>query len=152
MTLKLLMNSTWGYSIKKPQEMKSKHYEKVDNFVERFSPFVLKYEFTQGQSGLVTTLKPIVEHWSYPQFAKAVLDNYNKFFSEVKSKVKVYYENIDALMTNEEGTTNSLKWVWSVKRWVDSNWTKFSPKFMSSPSVSIGAYLKTAQNKTLHEI
>ncbi|KAI5502354.1 DNA/RNA polymerases family, partial [Trichomonas vaginalis G3] len=26
MTLKLLMNSTWGYSIKKPQEMKSKHY------------------------------------------------------------------------------------------------------------------------------
>ena len=49
-----------------------------------------------------------VENFTFPQFAKSVLDEYNKFFDKVKDEITVYYENIDAILTDEEGF-NKLK-------------------------------------------
>jgi hypothetical protein len=44
-----------------------------------------------------------VPHYTFPQFAKSVLDEYNRFFNHIKSIIPVYYENVDAILTNEQG-------------------------------------------------
>ena len=107
-TLKFIMNSVWGFSISKPKVIKYKYVQKVDNYIERFGSYVLKYNYTNGESGFVNTVNCYVENFTFPQFAYSVLTEYNKFFDYVKSLVPVYYENIDAILTNEEGF-NKLK-------------------------------------------
>ena len=107
-TLKFIMNSVWGLLISKPKVIKYKYVQKVDNYIERFGSYVLKYNYVNGESGFVNTVNCYVENFTFPQFAYSVLTEYNKFFDYVKSLVPVYYENIDAILTNEEGF-NKLK-------------------------------------------
>ena len=102
-TLKFIMNSSWGYSIKRPKNIRHKYVHNVDNYIKRFSPFVLKQK-----GNYVESIECYVENFTFPQFAKSVLDEYNKFFDKVKDEITVYYENIDAILTDEEGF-NKLK-------------------------------------------
>lgn len=97
-TLKFIMNSTWGYSIQRPRVIKHKRVKNVDTYVKRFASFILKQD-----GNYVDRVKCFVPHFTFPQFAKSVLDEYNAFFSNVKSMINVYYENIDAILTDEEG-------------------------------------------------
>ena len=109
-TLKFIMNSTWGYSISKPRIIKNKYVQKVDNYIQRFGSYVLKYNYMNNEAGFVNSINGYVENFTFPQFARSVLNEYNKFFDSVKTLVPVFYENIDAILTNEEGyeTLNSL--------------------------------------------
>ena len=92
------MNSTWGYSISRQKAIKHKYAQNPDTYVQRFGKFILK------QNGnFIDTVNCFVPHYTYPQFAKTVLDEYNKFFDEIKRNITVYYENVDALLTDKEG-------------------------------------------------
>ncbi len=97
-TIKFIMNSTWGYSISKPKVIKNKYVQNVDFYSKKYNRFVLKIN-----GHFVSTVNSFVPHYVSPQFAKSVLDEYNKFFNYIKSIIPVFYENIDAILTNEEG-------------------------------------------------
>ena len=97
-TLKFIMNSTWGYSIQKPRLIKNKYVNSVDFYSNKYRRFVLKVH-----GHFVSTVNTFVPHYTFPQFAKSVLDEYNRFFNHIKSIIPVYYENVDAILTNEQG-------------------------------------------------
>ena len=97
-TLKFLMNSCWGYSIQRKKTIKHKYTKNLQNYLETFAPFVLKYT----DSGFVDTINSFVPHWTCPQFALSVLTNFEKIMNGIKSKVNVLYENIDAILISEE--------------------------------------------------
>ena len=97
-TLKFIMNSTWGYSIKRPKVIKNKYVQNVDFYVQKYDRFVLKVK-----DHFVSTVSTFVPHYTFPQFAKSVLDEYNRFFDKIKSMVRVFYENVDAILTDKEG-------------------------------------------------
>ena len=97
-TLKFIMNSTWGYSISRPKVIKHKFAQDVNKYKEQFGKFILK------QNGnFIDSVNCFATHYTYPQFAKSVLDHYNQFFDQIKKSIKVYYENVDAILTDEEG-------------------------------------------------
>ena len=51
----------------------------------------------------VKSVKSVVCHYSYPQFAKRVLDSYEAKIQKVLSVIRhVYYFNIDALLIDED--------------------------------------------------
>ena len=97
-TIKFIMNSIWGYSISKPKVIKNKYVNNVDFYSKKYARYVLKIN-----GNFVQTVNSFVSHYTSPQFAKSVLDEYNKFFNYIKSIVPVFYENIDAILTNEQG-------------------------------------------------
>ena len=97
-TLKFIMNSTWGYSIMRPKVIKNKYVQNVDSYVQKYNRFVLKVK-----DHFVSTVNTFVPHYTFPQFARSVLDEYNKFFDKIKSMVHVFYENVDAILTDKEG-------------------------------------------------
>ena len=79
-TLKFIMNSTWGYSISRPKVIKHKFAQDVNKYKEQFGKFILK------QNGnFIDSVNCFATHYTYPQFAKSV------------------YENVDAILTDEEG-------------------------------------------------
>lgn len=101
-TLKYIMTSCWGYSIMRPKNIKHKYCKDVDKYINEFAPYVLKYSYNEdNKSGYVDSINSFVEHFTTPQFAKSMLDNYNNKISEIKKIVNIYYENIDALLINE---------------------------------------------------
>ena len=101
-TLKYLMNSCWGYSIKRPKIIKHKFCDDVDKYVDTFAPFVVKYKYLNGSSkGFVDTIQSFVPHFTTPQFAKAVLDTFNEKMEKVRSLVQVLYQNVDAILIRE---------------------------------------------------
>ena len=100
-TLKFLMNSCWGYSIRRPKLIKRKYTTDVMKYIETYGPYVVKYTLKKDGSGFVTSLNPFVQHFSYPQFAKSVLDEFNSIMDNVKSIVNVLYQNVDAILINE---------------------------------------------------
>ena len=51
---------------------------------------------------IVKLIKSITFNYSYPQLAREVLNNYHKKMNEIRSICKIYYENIDAILINEE--------------------------------------------------
>ena len=97
-TIKFIMNSVWGYSIQRPKVIKNKYVQNVDFYSNKYNRFVLKIN-----GHFVSTVNTFVPHFTFPQFAKSVLDEYNKFFNRIKSLIPIYYENVDAILTNEEG-------------------------------------------------
>ena len=97
-TIKFIMNSVWGKSIERPKVIKNKWVENVNFYSNKYNRFVLKIK-----GHFVSTVNTFVSHYTFPQFAKSVLDEYNKFFNHIKSLIPVYYENVDAILTNEEG-------------------------------------------------
>ena len=108
-TLKFLMNSCWGYSIRRPKLITHKYTADVKKYIETYGPDVVKYTLKQDGSGFVTSINPFVQHFSYPQFAKSVLDEFNSIMDNVKSIVDVLYQNVDAILIRESDYNKLMK-------------------------------------------
>jgi hypothetical protein len=96
-TIKKMMASIFGRSIIKPKLYKTKYSTDVKKYIETHEPYVCKWNNTS-----VTTIKPFSPHYQFPQFAKRLLDNFNKFMDDISKIVKVHYYNVDAIMVSEE--------------------------------------------------
>ena len=96
-TLKFMMNSCWGYSMKKPKLIKHKFVKDVNKYIETYAPYVVKYN-----NNYVDTIKPYVENYSYPQFARSVLTNFNSKMKELSNKVNILYSKVDSALITEE--------------------------------------------------
>ena len=91
------MNSSWGWSIRKQKLIKHKHTNNVAYNLEEFAPFIIKYDRYSYD-----VINSFVPHFTCPHFAKSVLDSYNSLMDKVRGLVNVLYENIDAILINEE--------------------------------------------------
>jgi hypothetical protein len=89
-TVKLLMNSCYGYSMKKPKHYSTKYSENVVEKVEREFPFVVKYNITNGDAGFVSIIDTFHQHFNHVQFTKLILDNYHEKVEELERLVKIY--------------------------------------------------------------
>lgn len=95
--LKQTMNSCWGYSIANPHVVSSHRPKDMDKYLSQHADFVVSYDDT-----CVREVNPVVADFSYPQFARRVLNNYHEKMNHIKSIVDVIYENIDAILVSEE--------------------------------------------------
>ena len=100
-TLKFMMTSCWGYSIKRQKNIKHKFVQNVNEYIDTFSPFVIGYNYVDGEKGFVDTVNSFVSWFIIPHFALSVLTEFKEKMDEVKRLVNVYYENVDALLINE---------------------------------------------------
>ena len=102
-TLKFMMTSCWGYSIRRPKIIKHKYNSNIDSYIDNFAPFVLRYNYINDSdtSGFVDTINSFVPHFTTPHLAKHVLDEFHNLMNKIKSLVTVYYQNVDAILINE---------------------------------------------------
>lgn len=100
-TLKVMMASCYGYSIRRQKDINHKYTSNVENYINTFNPFVVKWNYTDDQAGFVDTIKSFAPHFTCPQFAKLVLDEFQDKMNQVKSLVNVLYQNIDAVLISE---------------------------------------------------
>ncbi len=104
-TLKLLINSCWGYSIRKPRLIKRRVVDDVNASINEFGDLIAGYTVgtTVGDNGknIVSQVRTFVSHFTYPQFAKTVLDTFNKKIAELSKIVNVLYYNVDAILVNK---------------------------------------------------
>ena len=103
-TIKYMSNSCWGLSIKTNKRfVKTKPKDKQEFINENYEYVV---EFNKD---FVKYIKSVNVHYSYPQFARNVLENFEKKIKEILRTVKhVYYFNVDALLI-DENDYNKLK-------------------------------------------
>ena len=94
--LKLLLTSCWGSSIKKNRIFKTVKPKDKDNFIASHINFIVEHD-----GSIVKMIKSISFQYSYPQFAREVLNNYNNKMNEIRKICKIYYENIDAILIDE---------------------------------------------------
>ena len=97
-TLKFIMNSFYGYSIRRQPIIKTKYVQNPSTYEARNGKFIIK---TEGH--YISTLKSYCEHYTCPQLAASILGSFNGFLQHVMSLVNVYYINVDAILTDEEG-------------------------------------------------
>jgi hypothetical protein len=99
-TIKFMMNSCIGYSMKKnkPYKYKYRDLDEVGRIVEKnvISPLLVKID-----GKCITTMKTFSPNFSYPQFAKDVLNRFHKKVEEIEQHVHIIYRNIDAFIINE---------------------------------------------------
>ena len=94
--LKLLQTCCWGLSIKRNKRYKSKNAN--NKFINENQDYIIEIS-----DDLVKYIQSVNVHYSYPQFARQVLNNFHNKIAEVCSKIKhVYYFNIDAILIDEE--------------------------------------------------
>ena len=98
-TIKFLMNSCYGASIAKAKTIKHKFSENIAGTINNQGNLVIAHE--DKSAGFVNILQPYVEHYNWSQFAKVILDGFNNKMAEIKSIVKVLFQNIDAIIVNE---------------------------------------------------
>ena len=103
-TLKFIMNSFYGYSIRRPQVIKTKYRQDPRAYEARFDKFIIK---TQGN--YVSTVQSYCEHYTVPHFASTLLTQYNEHLDKLMSLVNVYYVNVDAILTDEAGYNKLLE-------------------------------------------
>ena len=97
-TIKLMMNCSWGMSIRKPKHSKKTRPSDKAKFIRENQPYVIEYSVD-----FIKYIKSISFNYTYPQFAREVLRNFNSKIKEVESIVKrVYYYNVDALLIDED--------------------------------------------------
>ena len=113
-TIKYMMNSSWGYSMKKPKLIKHRFVKDVDEYVKKFDPFIIKYKYNQGNAGpgYVDRINPYVESYSYPQFARSVLNTFNAKMKELCNKVNVLYSKTDSALIYENDYKKLLSENW----------------------------------------
>ena len=101
-TLKSLITSCWGYSIIKPRKYITKHVKDIQAAVNEYGERVASFQFNDDNvSGIIKLEQSFVQHYSYPQFARSVLNNYSDKLNEICSLVKPLYFNIDAFLVTE---------------------------------------------------
>ena len=98
-TIKFMMNSAYGASIRKAKVIKHKYSNNIQGTINNQGDLVISCE--NKASGFVNIMNPYVEHYSYPHFAKVILDGFNTKLNEIKSIVNVLFQNIDAIVVNE---------------------------------------------------
>ena len=110
-TIKCMMNSCYGYSIRRPKIVKRKYAKNLQKVIDEMNQFVYKYSYDEAGSegGWVNLIESFVPHFTIPQFAKSVLDTFHKKMDEVKSLVTIYYENIDAILIDEDDYNKLLQ-------------------------------------------
>ena len=108
-TLKFMMTSCWGYSIQRQKTIKHKYTKNVKEYINTFSPFVLGYNMVDEEQGFVDTVNSFVPHFTIPHFALSVLNEFKKKMDEVKNLVNVYYENVDAILIDEDDYNKLVK-------------------------------------------
>ena len=95
---KQLMTCCWGMSIKRGKIFTKDKPKNVDEYVNQNLPYVVEVN-----KDFVKTISSISVNYSYPQFARQVLQNFQTKINSVLDIVdKVYYYNIDALLIDEE--------------------------------------------------
>ena len=72
-------------------------------FIASHINYVVEHDDT-----IVKLIKSVSFQYSYPQFAREVLNNYHNKINEIRKICRIYYENIDAILIDEMITTNSL--------------------------------------------
>jgi hypothetical protein len=102
-TIKLLMNSCYGVSMKKPKQYSTKYSDDVMAKVDREFPYVVKYNMTNGKAGFVSTIDTFHQHFNHVQFTKVILDNFDNKVKELEKLVQIYYYNIDSFIVDKEG-------------------------------------------------
>ena len=95
--LKLLLTSCWGSSIKKNRLFKVSKPKDRNAYISQHINFVCEYD-----DKFVKEIKSISFQYSYPQFAREVLNNYHNKMNEIRQLCKIYYENIDAVLIDED--------------------------------------------------
>ena len=95
--LKYLSTSCWGSSIKKNRMFKTVKPKDKDSFIASHLNFIIEYD-----NEIVKLVKSVSFQYSYPQFAREVLNNYHKKLNEIRKLCKIYYENIDAILIDED--------------------------------------------------
>lgn len=95
--LKLLMTSCWGSSIKRNRVFNKTKPSNIDDFVNKNINRIVEYD-----DGFVRMIKSISCNFTYPQFAREVLNNYHKKLEAIRKTVTIYYENIDAILIDED--------------------------------------------------
>ena len=96
-TLKFIMCSCYGSSIRRPKLVKHKYSTNLENTINEYGELVLSHD----EHNFVHILQPYVEHYSHPQFAKVILDGFNNKVNELRSLVNVLFQNFDAFVVNE---------------------------------------------------
>ena len=97
-TIKYMSNSCWGLSIKTNKRFVKTQPKNMTEFINTNCDYVVEFN-----NVFVKYIKSINVHYSYPQFARHVLENFRKKIQQVVDQVKhVYYYNVDALLIDEE--------------------------------------------------
>ena len=107
-TLKFLMNSCFGYSLRKQKMYKNKFSANLDSYTNNYNSFIFAVYKTDENKGFVHSKQSFSPDYNYCQFGYDILKNYNNFMNNIKNKVNVIYENIDAILINESDY-NKLK-------------------------------------------
>ena len=94
--LKLLLTSCWGSSIKKNRRYKTVKPKDKDMFIASHINYVVEHD-----DNIVKLIKSVSFQYSYPQFAREVLNNYHNKINEIRKICRIYYENIDAILIDE---------------------------------------------------
>ena len=84
--------------IRRSRRVKKTVAKDSERFVAENEPYVVEV-----CTDSVRYIRSINVCWSYPQFAREVLTNFNRKLQEVESLVnKIYYYNVDAVLIDEE--------------------------------------------------
>ena len=86
-TLKLMMTSSYGCSIRKQKMIKTKFSDNVDKALDDYGQFVSGYNYKYGKKGFVSKVKGFCPHFSYPQLTSLIMKNYNEFWTMWKRKL-----------------------------------------------------------------
>lgn len=105
-TIKFIMCSCYGKSIAKPVKIKRKWSENIEGTLNNLGVLVSSYD--NKPAGFVNVIQPYVEHYSYPQFARVILDGFDNKVRELEGIVNILFRNIDAFVVNESDF-NKLK-------------------------------------------
>lgn len=100
-TLKFLMNSCFGYSLKKQKLYKNKFTNNLNFYTNAYQSFIFAIYPTEENKGFVHSRQSFSPDYNVVQFGYDILKNYNEFMNKIKQKVNVYFENIDAILINE---------------------------------------------------
>ena len=88
-------------SIAKPKTIKHKYSANIQGTLSHQGDLVACWSEQSEGAGFCDIIQPYVEHYSYPHFAKVILDGFNSKMQEIKSLVNVLFQNIDAIIVNE---------------------------------------------------
>ena len=94
--LKLMLSSCWGSSIKKNRQYKTVKPKNKDVFIASNINYVVEHD-----DSIVKLIKSVSFQYSYPQFAREVLNNYQRKLNEIREICNIFYENIDAVLIDE---------------------------------------------------
>ena len=95
--IKLMTTSCWGSSIAKHRLFKTIKTKNIDSILNKNINTVIEYD-----DSVVRLIKSISFKYSYPQFAREVLNNYHEKINKIRSLCNIFYENIDAILINED--------------------------------------------------